>query len=93
MDDGIAAVKRQFPLKAQAIDERASWDAVFREICRDFSEAQTELMKWKSSSDADQARRCEEYRELLEGLGEEIEQVLHNASMVQLHPPPFKRPT
>ena len=47
MDEGVAAVRLQFPTRVNTIDELASWNDVFCEICRDFAEAQTELARWK----------------------------------------------
>jgi hypothetical protein len=81
MDEGVAAVRLQFPVRVKAIDERASWDDVFCEICRDFAEAQTELARWEASSDRNRDERCAEYRELVAGLGKEIEDALDNATV------------
>lgn len=91
MDDGIAAVRLQFPDRVEAIDERASWDSVFREICRDFAEAQAEMAKWQASSDPQRDERCAEYRELIAGLGKEIEDILDKAKVIPLHQPPAQR--
>jgi hypothetical protein len=92
MDEGVAAVRLHFPDRAEAIDELASWDNVFCEICRDFAEAQTELAKWQASSDPNRDPRSAEYRELIAGLGKEIEDALNRANVVPLHRPPAQRP-
>ncbi len=90
MDDGIAAARRHFPAKAEAISERASRDTVFGEICRDFAEAKTELAKWEASMDPQGANRCTEYRELIAALANEIETALDSAEVILLHRPPSK---
>jgi len=92
MDEGVAAVRLQFPVRVKAIDERAAWDDVFCEICRDFAEAQAELAKWEASSDPNRDERCTEYRELVAGLGKEIEDALDNAAVLPLHHPPAQPP-
>jgi hypothetical protein len=92
MDEGVAAVRQQFPVRAEAIDELASWDNEFCEICSDFAEAQTELAKWEASSDPNGDQRCAEYRELIAGLGKEIEDALDKANVVLLHHRPAQRP-
>lgn len=92
MDEGVAAVRLQFPVRVKAIDERAAWDDVFCEICRDFAEAQAELAKWEASPDPNRDERCAEYRELIAELGKEIEDVLDNATVRPLHHPPAQPP-
>jgi len=92
MDKGVAAVRVRFPVRAEAIDELASRDKVFCEICRDFAEAQTELAKWEASSDPDRDGRCAEYRELVAGLAKEIEDALDKATVLPLRHPPSWRP-
>ncbi|EHS51689.1 hypothetical protein PDO_5089 [Rhizobium sp. PDO1-076] len=92
MDEDIAAaVRLRFPIEAEAIVERASWDPVFCEICRDFAEAQTELVKWEASSDPHGGKRCAEYRQLIAELAKEIEDALAKAKVVKLHHPPVQR--
>lgn len=91
MDEHIAAaVRLRFPINAEAIVERASWDHIFFEICRDLAEAQTELDKWEPSSDPLAARRCTEYRQLIAELAKEIEDALVKAKVVQLRHPPVR---
>lgn len=92
MDEGVAAVRLHFPARAAAIDDLASWDNVFCEICRDFAEAQTELARWQASPDPNRQQRCAEYRELIAGLGKEIEDTLDKTNVVPLHHPPAQRP-
>ncbi len=92
MDEGVAAVRLHFPDRAEAIDDLASWDTVFCEICRDFAEAQMELANWQVSSDPNRDQRSAEYRELIAGLGTEIEDALDTAKVVPLHHPPAQRP-
>ncbi len=50
MDEGVAAVRLRFPTRVQAINELASRDVIFCEICQDFAEAQTELARWEAAS-------------------------------------------
>jgi hypothetical protein len=92
MDEGVAAVRLRFPDRAEIIEDLASWDNVFCEICRDFAEAETELAKWQASSDPHGAQRCAEYRELIAGLSKEIEDALDKANVVPFHPPSAQRP-
>lgn len=90
MDEGVAAVRLHFPVKADAIAERASWDNVFCEICKDFAEAQTELAKWETSSDPQGTKRCVEYRQLIAELANELEKALDKAKVIKLRHPPAK---
>ncbi len=82
MDEGVAAVRVQFPEWAETIDALASKDESFLEICRDFAEAQVELAKWEVSPGSDRQERCAEYRELIAGLGKEIQDALNNVGTV-----------
>ncbi|WP_159949416.1 hypothetical protein [Rhizobium sp. 18065] len=92
MDEDIAAaVRLRFPNGAEAIAERAFWDPVFCEICRDFAEAQTELVKWEASLNPHAGKRCDEYRQLIIELAKEIEEALAKAKVVKLHHPPVQR--
>ena len=92
MDEGVAAVRLQFPDRAEAIDDLASQDNLFCEICRDFAEAQTELVKWQASPDSNREQRCDEYRELIAGLGAEIKDALDKAKVAPLHRSSTQRP-
>ncbi|AYM07078.1 MULTISPECIES: hypothetical protein [Rhizobium/Agrobacterium group] len=93
MDEGVAAVRLRFPTRVQAINELASRDVIFCEICQDFAEAQTELARWEAaSSDPVRDDRVAEYRELLAALGREIEDALTRATVVSLHRSPGPRP-
>lgn len=92
MDEGVAVVRLHFHGRAVAVDELASRDDVFCEICRDFAEAQTELTRWQASSDPDRDRHCADYRELIAGLGKEIEDALDKTNVVPLHHPPVQPP-
>ncbi|MBB4232270.1 hypothetical protein [Rhizobium mongolense] len=92
MDEGVAAVRLQFPIRAKAIEELASRDDVFCEICRDFAEAQMELAKWRASEDPNREERCAEYQELVAGLGKEIEDALDSATVLPLRPPSAQPP-
>ncbi len=93
MDESVAAVRLRFPARVQAITELAMRDIVFCEICRDFSEAQTERAKWDASSDPVRDKRMAEYSELLAALGREIEYALDRAIVVPLPLPPGRRTT
>lgn len=92
MDEGVAAVRLQFPTRAKAIEELASRDDVFCEICRDFAEAQLEMVKWRASGKPSRDERCAEYQELVAGLGKEIEDALDNATVLQFRPPSARPP-
>jgi hypothetical protein len=92
MDEGVAAVRLRFPARVQAIDKLASRDVVFCEICQDFAEAQMELAKWDASVDPIRDERIAEYRELLEALSAEIEDLLDRATIVALPRAPGRRP-
>lgn len=93
MDEGVAAVRLRFPARVQAITELAMRDVVFCEICRDFSEAQTEWARWDASSDPARVKRIDEYGELLLALGREIEDALDRAMVISLPQSPGRRPT
>jgi hypothetical protein len=86
MDESVAAVRQRFPLRAEAIEDLASRDETFLEICADLAEAQRELSNWQSSTDPDRLGRCAEYEELITGLAKEIEQALDGETR-SLHPP------
>lgn len=92
MDEGVAAARRQFPARVEAIDELALRNNVFCEICRDFAEAQKELASWEASSGPNRDERCAEYRELVAGLGKEIQDVLDDATVLPFPQPAAKRP-
>ncbi|MBB4320547.1 hypothetical protein GGE43_004000 [Agrobacterium tumefaciens] len=93
MDEGVAAVRLRFPTRVQAINELASRDVIFCEICQDFAEAQTELARWEAaSSDPVRDDRVAEYKELLAALCREIEDALARATVVSLHRSPGPRP-
>jgi hypothetical protein len=87
MDEGVAAVRRRFPAKAGAIDDLATRDDEFREICRDFAEAQSELAKWEGSTEPKREERRREYGELIAGLLSEIEAALEHAAALARSPP------
>ncbi|TAU84161.1 hypothetical protein [Rhizobium leguminosarum] len=76
MDEGVTAVRRQFPARIRAIDDLSSRSEDFREICRDFADAQSELEKWNVSTDPKRNERVVEYRELIAELSKEIEGAL-----------------
>ncbi|MGO4137647.1 hypothetical protein ACEQ6A_24245 [Rhizobium brockwellii] len=76
MDEGVTAVRRQFPARIGAIDDLSSRSEDFREICRDFADAQSELEKWNVSTDPKRNERVVEYRELIAELSKEIEGAL-----------------
>jgi hypothetical protein len=87
MDEGVAAVMLHFPVRAKAIEELASRDHVFCEICGDFAEAQRELAKWRASDHQHRDEHCSEYEELIAGLGKEIKDALDNATVLRLRQP------
>lgn len=91
MDEGVAAVTLHFPVRAKVIEELASRDHVFCEICDDFAEAQRELIKWRASDHPHRDEHCSEYEELIAGLGKEIEDALDSATVLPLHPPSGSR--
>lgn len=73
MDEGVAAVRLRFPTRVQAINELASRDVIFCEICQDFAEAQTELARWEAaSSDPVRDDRVAEYRNCWRPLAERL---------------------
>ncbi|MDV4157588.1 hypothetical protein ACCT14_05305 [Rhizobium brockwellii] len=76
MDEGVTAVRRQFPARIRAIDDLSSRSEDFREICRDFADAQSELAKWNVSTDPKRNERVVEYQELIAELSKEIEGAL-----------------
>ncbi|MFP3546754.1 hypothetical protein SB748_25240 [Rhizobium sp. SIMBA_035] len=86
MDESVAAVRLLFPLRTEAIDELASRDETFLEICADLAEAKRELSHWQSSTDLDRNGRCEEYEELIAWLAKEVEEALDGKTL-PLHPP------
>ncbi|MGZ2380657.1 hypothetical protein EHI44_16240 [Rhizobium leguminosarum] len=83
MDEGRTAVRRQFPARIKAIDDLSARSEDFREICRDFADAQSALQKWNVSTDPKRGERVVEYQELIAELSKEIEGAL-DASL----PPP-----
>ncbi|WP_163881818.1 hypothetical protein [Rhizobium laguerreae] len=80
MDEGVTAVRRQFPARIKAIDDLSARSEDFREICRDFADAQSALQKWNVSTDPKRDERVVEYQELIAELSKEIEGAL-NASV------------
>ncbi|MBY3038733.1 hypothetical protein [Rhizobium laguerreae] len=86
MDEGVTAVRRQFPARIKAIDDLSARSEDFREICRDFADAQSALQKWNVSTDPKRNERVVEYRELIAELSKEIEGALDHASV----PPPAR---
>ncbi|PDS78016.1 hypothetical protein [Rhizobium sp. L43] len=83
MDESVTAVRRQFPARIKAIDDLSARSEDFREICRDFADAQSALQKWNVSTDPKRGERVVEYQELIAELSKEIEGAL-DASL----PPP-----
>ncbi|NNU48185.1 hypothetical protein G9X68_13800 [Rhizobium sp. WYCCWR 11279] len=81
MDEGMTAVRRQFPTRIKAIDDLSARSEDFREICRDFADAQSALEKWDVSTDPKRAERVVEYQELVAELSKEIEGALDHASL------------
>ncbi|MHC2296636.1 hypothetical protein [Rhizobium mongolense] len=51
-----------------------------------------ELAKWRASEDPNREERCAEYRELVAGLGKEIEDALDSATVLPLRPPSAQPP-
>ncbi|MGO7727426.1 hypothetical protein ACC704_04950 [Rhizobium johnstonii] len=76
MDEGVTAVRRQFPARIKAIDDLSARSEDFREICRDFADAQSALQKWNVSTDLKRDERVVEYQELIAELSKEIEGAL-----------------
>ncbi|AHF84441.1 hypothetical protein RLEG3_22635 [Rhizobium leguminosarum bv. trifolii WSM1689] len=76
MDEGVTAVRRQFPARIRAIDDLSARSEDFREICRDFADAQSALQKWNVSTDPKRDERVVEYQELIAELSKEIEGAL-----------------
>ncbi|ARQ58684.1 hypothetical protein EFR00_06120 [Rhizobium sophoriradicis] len=76
MDKGVAAVCRQFPARIKTIDDLSARSEDFREICRDFADAQSALKKWTVSTDPKRNERVAEYQELIAELSKEIEGAL-----------------
>jgi hypothetical protein len=92
MDEGVTAVRRRFPARILTIDDLAGRSEEFRDICRDFAEAQSELAKWEVSTAPMRDERCGEYKELVAGLAKEIEDALDMASGLPLHRPAPRSP-
>ncbi|MBY2990470.1 hypothetical protein HF263_06495 [Rhizobium leguminosarum] len=76
MDEDVTAVRRQFPARIKAIDDLSARSEDFREICRDFADAQSALQKWNVSTDPKRDERVVEYQELIAELSKEIEGAL-----------------
>ena len=76
MDEGVTAVRRQYPARIKAIDDLSARSEEFREICRDFADAQSALLKWNVSTDPKRDERVVEYQELIAELSKEIEGAL-----------------
>ncbi|MBY5395434.1 hypothetical protein HFN01_11460 [Rhizobium leguminosarum] len=76
MEEGVTAVRRQFPARIKAIDDLSARNEDFREICRDFADAQSALQKWNVSTDPKRDERVVEYQELIAELSKEIEGAL-----------------
>jgi hypothetical protein len=85
MDEGMTAVRRQFPARIKAIDDLSARSEDFREICRDFADAQSALQKWNVSTDPKRDERVVEYQELIAELSKEIEGALDASA-----PPPAR---
>jgi hypothetical protein len=85
MDEGTTAVRRQFPARIEAIDDLSARSEDFREICRDFADAQSALQKWNVSTDPKRDERVVEYQELIAELSKEIEGALDASA-----PPPAR---
>ncbi|CAN7414896.1 hypothetical protein [Rhizobium leguminosarum] len=76
MDEGVTAVRRQYPARIKAIDDLSARSEDFREICGDFADAQSALQKWNVSTDPKRDERVVEYQELIAELSKEIEGAL-----------------
>jgi hypothetical protein len=78
MDSGMERVIERFPELAASIEDRFQDDESFREMCRDYAETLETLQRWQASHGPYRAARIEEYRELVEGLENEIVAVLRS---------------
>lgn len=85
MDKGVVAATRRFPFKGVAIEERAARDGEFRDLCTDFADAETELLRWEQSTEPKRDERCAEYQELVADLAREIAASLDTASIIPFH--------
>lgn len=82
MVDNGTAVKTRFPSRVQAIDALLARDEGFRDMCSDYTTAEEELRKWRSSSEQHRDARITEYSELVEELAAEIDATLDRAAVV-----------
>jgi hypothetical protein len=85
MDKGVAAAKRRFPERAQAIECRAARDEDFRELCRDLAEAETELQRWQTSTAAESPQWRDDYARLVEALAGEIYAAINSAKVLRFN--------
>ncbi|RDJ27865.1 hypothetical protein DWF00_09740 [Bosea caraganae] len=80
MDQSLLAVIARFPDRGRAVKELAATDEGFRALCADLRDAETALVGWEHSSLPVRDERCIEYRELVDGLADEIRAALDRRS-------------
>lgn len=74
MEDVIlAAVKREFGARAEAVGQACERSASFRSLCRDYFICLKALEHWRESRSDAAPERSAEYSELLAELAREIE--------------------
>ncbi|AJC78996.1 hypothetical protein IE4803_CH01781 [Rhizobium etli bv. phaseoli str. IE4803] len=86
MENGVGFVKECFKERAKVIEELATRNEGFRDLCDDFLTAHDQKLQWEGSSAPERGERLAEYQELIDSMRIEIEQALDRASIVPLRP-------
>jgi len=66
-------IQTTFPGQDRLIGQAFKENRSFRELCEDYRRCVTALQRWKRSTEAESSQRQQEYNDLLEELGQEIE--------------------
>ncbi|AIC26958.1 hypothetical protein IE4771_CH01833 [Rhizobium etli bv. mimosae str. IE4771] len=86
MENGVGFVRSCFKERAKVIEELATRNEGFRDLCDDFLTAHDQKLQWEGSSAPERGERIAEYQELIDSMRIEIEQALDRASIVPLRP-------
>lgn len=87
MENGVGFVIGCFKERAKVIEELATRNEGFRDLCDDFLIAHDEKLQWEGSSALERGERIAEYQELIDSMRIEIEQALDSAAIVPFKPP------
>ena len=76
MNDKGRHIRERFPDKKHSIDLRIAEDPEFLALCEDYDACVNALQYWDKSKEPEANTRVDEYRSLVQELGEEINQAL-----------------